>query len=122
MTRRHTTALPRRPIRRGRQHHGLQQWTVPGATRMSPGPFVGVPTEEEARLSQRRHTRSKASRGIVTKAIRYQDRRNPPGRPQTLKVDVRHGEHIDEEHAAAMVAARAGVPLAQVKVIEVVQS
>jgi hypothetical protein len=39
-----------------------------------------------------------------------------------LKVDVRHGEHIDEDHAAAMVAARRGVPLAQVTIIELAQT
>lgn len=66
-----------------------------------------------------RRTKSKASRGIVTRTIRYQDRRNPPGRPQELKVDVRRGEHIDNDYAAAMVAARRGVPLAQVTVVEV---
>jgi hypothetical protein len=84
-------------------------------------PF-GVLMEEEPCVSQRRHTRSKASRGIVTRTIRYQDRRNPPGRPQTLKVDLRRGEHLDAEYAAALVAARAGVPLAQVTVLEIVQS
>ena len=69
----------------------------------------------------RGRAKSKASRGIVTLTIRYRDRRNPPGRLQELKVDVRRGEHIDEDHAAAMVAARRGVPLTQVTIIKVTQ-
>ncbi|MGH3925476.1 MAG: hypothetical protein ACRDTT_21905 [Pseudonocardiaceae bacterium] len=68
-------------------------------------------------------TKSKAARGLITRKIRYRDRRNPPdSRPQDLKVDIRRGDHIDNDQAAAMVAARMGVPLTQVKIIEVVET
>lgn len=70
-------------------------------------------------MRQRRHTRSKASRGIESKTIQYRDRRNPPGRPQALTVDLRRGEHLGPEHAAAMVAARVGVPLSDVVIVDI---
>ena len=64
----------------------------------------------------RRHTKSKTRRGIRTKVIHYRDRRNPAARPQKLKVDMRRDEHLDPEHAAAMVAARTGAPLSDVAI------
>lgn len=67
----------------------------------------------------RRHTKSKARRGIRTKVIHYRDRRNPRGRPQQLKVDMRRDEHLDHEHAAAMVAARTGAPLPELLIIDI---
>ncbi len=67
----------------------------------------------------RRHTKSKARRGIRTRVIHYRDRRNPPARPQKLKVDMRRDEHLDHERAAAMVAARMGASLSEVMIIDI---
>lgn len=79
----------------------------------------GVLTKEGISVP-RRHTKSKASRGLVTRTIVYRDDRNPPGgRPLTLKVDLRRDEYLDTDHATAMVAARQGVPLVNVRVIEI---
>lgn len=72
-------------------------------------------------LRPRRHTKSKASRGLVSRTIVYRDTRHPTGRPQKLKVDIRRGELLDTEQATAMVAARVGVPLPHVTVIDVSQ-
>jgi hypothetical protein len=63
--------------------------------------------------------KSKAARGLVTNIIQYQDSRYPHQPLQTLTVDVRQGENIEDQQAAAMVAVRAGVPLAQVKIMKV---
>lgn len=67
----------------------------------------------------RRRPKSKADRGLETRTIVYGDRRRPHAQHQELKVDVRHGEVIDDDYAAAMVAARTTTPLADVRVIKV---
>jgi hypothetical protein len=64
--------------------------------------------------------KSKISRGLVTRLILYQNRQRPGDRPQELKVDVRLGETIDDDYAAAMVAVRTSLPLEHVKVVKVV--
>lgn len=64
--------------------------------------------------------RSKISRGLVTKTIAYRNRRCPHDQPQALKVDVRQGEAIDDDHAAAMVAVRTSLRLADVEIVRVV--
>ncbi|MGH3915208.1 MAG: hypothetical protein ACRDTC_17650, partial [Pseudonocardiaceae bacterium] len=59
----------------------------------------------------KRH-KSKASRGLETRRIVYGNRRRPHDKPQELKVDVHCGEVIDDDYAAAMVAARTTLSLA----------
>lgn len=66
-----------------------------------------------------KHTRSKAARGLVTRTIVYRDRTRPRSRDQHLKVDLRHDEVIDLDYAAAMVAVRTALPLADVHVIKI---
>lgn len=70
-------------------------------------------------MSQRR-TKSKASRGFVTRTIKYRDSRSPTHvRPQEIKVDMRDGATLETEHAAAMVAVRVGIPLLNVRVLKI---
>lgn len=63
--------------------------------------------------------RSKASKGLETRRIVYGNHRRPHEKPQELKVDVRRGEVIDDDYAAAMVAARTTVPLADIRIIKI---
>lgn len=67
----------------------------------------------------RRRPKSKEARGLETRRIVYSDRRRPHDKPQELKVDVRRGEVIDDDYAAAMVAARTTMPLADVRIVRV---
>ena len=67
----------------------------------------------------RRRPKSKEARGLETRRIVYGDRRRPHDKPQELKVDVRRGEVIDDDYAAAMVAARTTLPLADVRIIKI---
>ena len=69
----------------------------------------------------RRIKKSKSARGLVTNVIQYRDRRYPHHPVQRLTVDVRRGDSIEDQQAAAMVAVRTGMPLAQVKIIKVTQ-
>ncbi len=64
-----------------------------------------------------KRTRSKAQRGLVTRRIVYADRRCPHARHQHLTVDVRSGTAIDLDYAAALVAVRTSVSLADVIII-----
>ncbi|MGH8920366.1 MAG: hypothetical protein ACRD0H_18880 [Actinomycetes bacterium] len=66
-----------------------------------------------------RKPKSKQARGLETRRIVYGDRRRPHARHQELKVDVRRGEVIDDDYAAAMVAARTTTPLADVFFVQV---
>ncbi|MCA1706929.1 MAG: hypothetical protein LC808_28165 [Actinobacteria bacterium] len=66
-----------------------------------------------------KRTRSKKSRGMVTRCIVYRNRRYSGNRPQELKIDVRRGERVDNDYAAAMVAVRTGTPLADVTILEI---
>jgi len=66
-----------------------------------------------------RKPKSKEARGLETRCIVYGDRRRPHARHQELKVDVRRGEVIDDDYAAAMVAARTTLALADVKIIKI---
>lgn len=59
------------------------------------------------------------SRGLETWTVVYGDRRRPHATHQQLKVDVRRGEVIDADYAAAVVAVRTTVPLAEVFVVKV---
>ncbi|MGQ0774367.1 MAG: hypothetical protein ACT4NY_08120 [Pseudonocardiales bacterium] len=67
----------------------------------------------------RRRPKSKEARGLETRRIVYGDRRRPYDKPLELKVDVRRGEVIDDDYAAAMVAARTTLPLADVRIVRI---
>lgn len=66
-----------------------------------------------------KHTRSKSSRGLVTRRIVFTNRKRPRDRPQEMEVDVRRNETIDKDYAAAMVATRTSMALADVKIVEI---
>lgn len=66
-----------------------------------------------------KHTKSKKSRGLVTKIIAYKSSKRPHDRPQELKVDVPRGEIIDPSYAAAMVAVRTSIPLEDVNIVKI---
>lgn len=68
-----------------------------------------------------KHTKSKSRRGLVTRRIVYRNRERPHDRPQQLNVDVRHGETVDPDYAAAMVAVRTSIPLRNVKIIKIME-
>lgn len=66
-----------------------------------------------------KHTKSKRSRGLVTKRIVFKNRNRPHDPSQELKVDLHRGERIEESYAAAMVAVRTSTPLADVIIVEI---
>lgn len=66
-----------------------------------------------------KHPKSKAARGLVTRTSVYRDRTRPHSREQQLKVDVRRDEVIDLDYAAAMVAVRTTLALADVRVVRI---
>jgi len=65
----------------------------------------------------KRQQKSKTQRGLVTWRIVYANRRCPHDRNQELTVDVRNGEVIDDDYAAAMVAVRTTMALADVRIV-----
>ncbi|MGQ0779101.1 MAG: hypothetical protein ACT4NY_32585 [Pseudonocardiales bacterium] len=67
----------------------------------------------------KRKSKSKQARGLETRRIVYGDRSRPHVQHQELKVDVRRGEVIDDDYAAALVAARTTTPLADVIIVKV---
>lgn len=71
-------------------------------------------------VTVKRKRKSKEARGLETRLIVYGDRRRPHARPQELKVDVRRGEVIDDDYAAAMVAARTTLALTDVFIVKVI--
>lgn len=70
----------------------------------------------------RQKQKSKAARGLVSCTILYRDRRDGHHRNRTLKVDVRRGATIENQHAAAMVAVRTSTPLTEVEIVQVTRS
>lgn len=68
----------------------------------------------------RRRQKSKEARGLETRRIVYGDRRRPHDKPQELRVDVRRGEVIDNDHAAGIVAVRTTLPLAEVRIVRII--
>ncbi|MGH3937805.1 MAG: hypothetical protein ACRDTG_04095 [Pseudonocardiaceae bacterium] len=66
-----------------------------------------------------RKRKSKQVRGLETRRIVYGDRRCPHARHQEIKVDVRCGEVIDDDYAAAIVTTRTTMPLAEVFIVRV---
>lgn len=68
-----------------------------------------------------KHTKSKKSRGLTTRRIVYTNHKRPYDRSQELKVDIPCGEMIDAGYAAAMVAARTTIPLADVRIVKIAE-
>jgi hypothetical protein len=62
---------------------------------------------------------SKKSRGLTARSIVYTSTKRPHGRPRELIVDVPHGEVMDADYAAAMVAVRTGMLLAEVSIVTI---
>lgn len=67
-----------------------------------------------------KHLKRRNRRGLVTKRIVYRNRRHAHDRSQEMKVNIRRGETLDPDYAAAMVAVRASIPLNNVKILEIV--
>jgi hypothetical protein len=68
-----------------------------------------------------KHTKRKASTGLVTQRIVYRHRKRPHDRSRELKVDVSRGEVIDSDYAAAMVAVHTATPLVDVQIVAIVE-
>lgn len=68
-----------------------------------------------------RHTarKSKKRRGMVARSITYTSTKRPRDRPRELIVDIPPGEIIDTDYAAAIVAVRTGIPLAEVTIVTI---
>jgi hypothetical protein len=66
-----------------------------------------------------KRTKSKAQRGLVAMRIVYGSRRRPHDRNRELKVDVRRGTVIDNDHARGLVAVHAFLPLDEIRIIKV---
>lgn len=66
-----------------------------------------------------KYSKNAESRALETWRIVYGNRRSPHDNPQELKIDVRRGEVIDDDYAAAMVAARTTLPLADVRIVRI---
>jgi hypothetical protein len=49
----------------------------------------------------------------------YRSAQRPHDRPRELIVDVPRGEVLDADYAAAMVAVRTGMPLAEVSIVTI---
>lgn len=69
--------------------------------------------------SRMKRTKSKARRGLVTRCIVYASHQSPHARHQELKVNVRSGTIIDMEYAAALVAVRTSLLLADIKIVKI---
>ena len=57
--------------------------------------------------------------GVVARRIAYRNTQRPRDRPEELTVNVPHGEVIDTGYAAAVVAVRTGMPLAEVTIVTI---
>ncbi len=65
--------------------------------------------------------RKKRSSRLVTRRIVYRSHRRPHDSPQELKVDLPQGTKMDADYAAGLVAARTTMPLADVRIIKVIE-
>jgi hypothetical protein len=68
-----------------------------------------------------KHTarKSKKNRGLVARRITYTSTKRPHDRHRELIVGIPPGEVMDADYAAAMVAVRTGMPLAEVTIITI---
>jgi hypothetical protein len=62
---------------------------------------------------------SKKSRGPTTRSIMYTSTKRPHDRLRKLIVEIPHGEAMDADYAAAMVAVRTGMFLAEVTIVTI---
>ena len=71
-----------------------------------------------------KHTarKSKKRRRLVARSITYTSTKRPRDRPRELIVDVPPGEVMDADYAAAIVAVRTGIPLAEVTIVAIAGS
>jgi hypothetical protein len=67
-----------------------------------------------------KHVRSKKDKWLTTRNIVYKSSQHPHDRHRELKVNVPRGEIMDADYAAAMVAVRTGMPLADVNIVKIV--
>ncbi len=63
---------------------------------------------------------SKKARGLIARRIVYTSTMRPHDRPRELVADIPRGEVMDADYAAAMVAVRTGIPLAEVTIVTIV--
>lgn len=66
-----------------------------------------------------RHTTNKKNRKLTTRSIAYKSTKHPRDRLRELTVNVPRGEIVDTRYAAAMVAVRTGMPLAEVSIVTI---
>jgi hypothetical protein len=72
------------------------------------------------RTSVRRKPRRRpTSTGLVARSIAYRSTQRPHDRPEELTVRVPCGEVVDAGYAAAVVAVRTGMPLAEVTIVTI---
>jgi hypothetical protein len=91
------------------------------APKSSPAQMVGADVDDPQGEPRVKHTarKSKKRRGLVARSITYTSAKRPRDRPRELIVDVPHGEVMDADYAAAMVAVRTGMPLAEVTIVAI---
>ncbi len=70
-----------------------------------------------------KHTarKSKKNSGLVARRISYTSTKRPHDQPRELIVKFPHREVMDADYAAAMVAARRGMPLAEVAIVTIAE-
>ncbi|MGH3683843.1 MAG: hypothetical protein ACRDSM_02015 [Pseudonocardiaceae bacterium] len=66
-----------------------------------------------------RHAKNKKNRKLTTRNIAYKSTKHPRDRLRELTVNVARGEIVDARYAAAMVAVRTGIPLAEVSIVTI---
>lgn len=66
-----------------------------------------------------KHRRNKKNQGLVTKIVTYRVSGCSQHRMQEVRIDVRRGEIVDTDYAAAMVALRTGTALRDVRIVEI---
>lgn len=75
---------------------------------------------EIPRTSARRKPRRKPkSTELIARSITYRSTQRPHDRPEELTVNVPYGEAIDTGYAAAVVAVRTGMSLAEVTIVTI---
>lgn len=71
------------------------------------------------RTSPPRARSTRRRRRFVAKTITYTSTQRPHDRPRELTVSMTPGEVMDTGYAAAMVAVRTGMPLAEVSILTI---
>jgi hypothetical protein len=71
------------------------------------------------RTSPPRARSTRRRRRLVAKSITYTSTQRPHDRPRELTVNITPGEVMDTGYAAAIVAVRTGMPLAEVSILTI---